>query len=101
MAPTAMFSNCTCCVIKPHIVASGQAGLIIDAILEEGFEISAIQMFNMDKPTAEEFFEIYKGVLPEFTSIIDQMVIGPCIVCLLYTSPSPRDRTRSRMPSSA
>ena len=26
------------------------------------------------------------------------MVLG---LCLLYTSPSPRDRTRSRMPSSA
>ena len=26
---------------------------------------------------------------------------GVCIACLLYTSPSPRDRTRSRMPSSA
>ena len=25
----------------------------------------------------------------------------PDRVCLLYTSPSPRDRTRSRMPSSA
>ena len=25
----------------------------------------------------------------------------PCFPCLLYTSPSPRDRTRSRMPSSA
>ena len=24
-----------------------------------------------------------------------------CYDCLLYTSPSPRDRTRSRMPSSA
>ena len=24
-----------------------------------------------------------------------------CLFCLLYTSPSPRDRTRSRMPSSA
>ena len=24
-----------------------------------------------------------------------------CDFCLLYTSPSPRDRTRSRMPSSA
>ena len=23
------------------------------------------------------------------------------VACLLYTSPSPRDRTRSRMPSSA
>ena len=27
--------------------------------------------------------------------------INPDVVCLLYTSPSPRDRTRSRMPSSA
>ena len=26
---------------------------------------------------------------------------GPDYSCLLYTSPSPRDRTRSRMPSSA
>ena len=25
----------------------------------------------------------------------------PLVACLLYTSPSPRDRTRSRMPSSA
>ena len=27
--------------------------------------------------------------------------LGAGIACLLYTSPSPRDRTRSRMPSSA
>ena len=27
--------------------------------------------------------------------------VGLIIACLLYTSPSPRDRTRSRMPSSA
>ena len=26
---------------------------------------------------------------------------GDMNICLLYTSPSPRDRTRSRMPSSA
>ena len=31
------------------------------------------------------------------------MIIGQVLICtcLLYTSPSPRDRTRSRMPSSA
>ena len=29
------------------------------------------------------------------------LVSSPKYVCLLYTSPSPRDRTRSRMPSSA
>ena len=32
---------------------------------------------------------------------IDEALAGHCTDCLLYTSPSPRDRTRSRMPSSA
>ena len=30
-----------------------------------------------------------------------RVIKGSYLVCLLYTSPSPRDRTRSRMPSSA
>ena len=34
-------------------------------------------------------------VIPEF------LKKGKYVSCLLYTSPSPRDRTRSRMPSSA
>ena len=36
--------------------------------------------------------------LEKFTSWIEG---DDLFVCLLYTSPSPRDRTRSRMPSSA
>ena len=31
----------------------------------------------------------------------DQAQLDAYKICLLYTSPSPRDRTRSRMPSSA
>ena len=31
----------------------------------------------------------------------DGATVESCDPCLLYTSPSPRDRTRSRMPSSA
>ena len=30
-----------------------------------------------------------------------QATLGPNATCLLYTSPSPRDRQKSRMPSSA
>ena len=37
--------------------------------------------------------------------ILLAVLVGPLLIpyenCLLYTSPSPRDRTRSRMPSSA
>ena len=43
----------------------------------------------------------------EMQTIIPESVRGSYVffiqstICLLYTSPSPRDRTRSRMPSSA
>ena len=36
-----------------------------------------------------------------FVCLVLCSAIGYFIACLLYTSPSPRDRTRSRMPSSA
>jgi nucleoside-diphosphate kinase len=42
MPVTAIGNNCTCVVIKPHILAEGKAGEVIDAILQEGFEISAM-----------------------------------------------------------
>ena len=35
------------------------------------------------------------------TALDTTALAGNANVCLLYTSPSPRDRTRSRMPSSA
>ena len=76
---SALFTNCTCAVIKPHAIQAGYAGQIIDRILAEGFEISAMQMFHLDRPTAEEFFEIYQGVLPEFPQMTEQMTTGPCI----------------------
>ena len=40
--------------------------------------------------------ELLRGMKVEFEHTRD-----PDVACLLYTSPSPRDRTRSRMPSSA
>ena len=33
--------------------------------------------------------------------MIWSLLLTPCSVCLLYTSPSPRDKRQSRMPSSA
>ena len=47
---------------------------------------------------------LVEGGLTGGWGTIAQMIIGFLIllpICLLYTSPSPRDRVRSRMPSSA
>ena len=40
-------------------------------------------------------------LIPEYTIFLISPKLGWSYDCLLYTSPSPRDRTRSRMPSSA
>lgn len=72
-------SNCSCLIIKPHIIKEGNAGKIIDIILSQGFEISCMEMFYLDKITSEEFFESYKGVLPEYAGIIDHVSSGPII----------------------
>ena len=39
-------------------IVSGQAGSIISKISEAGFEISAIQIFHIEKANAEEFLEV-------------------------------------------
>lgn len=39
-----------------------------------------MEMFTLDKPTAEEFFEVYKGVVPEYVPLTEHMTTGPCIV---------------------
>ena len=45
---------------------------------------------------------LYKNMREKFPTIARRInEFDQNLVCLLYTSPSPRDRTRSRMPSSA
>lgn len=77
---TAQLNNCTLCIIKPHIVANNQAGMIIDMILNEGFEISAMEMVYLDRATTEEFYDVYKNVLPEYVPLLEHFISGPSIV---------------------
>lgn len=75
---TAMFNNCTLCVVRPHAFAS--AGEIVSRILAEGFEISAMGLWHMDRATSEEFLEVYKGVLPEYHDMCSQLCTGASLV---------------------
>ena len=71
-----------------------QQSILLDGLpvpFEEGQTI-------MDAAMAAEIFIPHLCHHPEFKP---QGSCKLCTVCLLYTSPSPRDRTRSRMPSSA
>ena len=48
----------------------------------------------------DDFTRILKTPKDFFVGFFSQLIILP-LVCLLYTSPSPRDVEESRMPSSA
>ena len=72
-------SNCSLLVIKPHIIEEGKAGKLIDIILNEGFEISSMTMIYLDKETAENFFDVYKDFLPEYSAIVNHLISGPII----------------------
>ena len=80
MQTSAVLNNCTLCIIKPHLVMGGQLGQAIDSILAAGFEISAAEMFNLSRPQMEEFYDVYKGVLPEYLPLIEHMSNGPCVL---------------------
>lgn len=75
----ASFNNCTCAVLKPHLFSEGRIGRVLDIILEKGFEIRALDMFQLDRPIAEEFLDVYKGVLPEYRGLVDHLTTGPVI----------------------
>ena len=71
-----------------------------------------IENFWKDKYPAGITAEINPDEFPNIQAVLKQSCqrfadkpafsnLGKTITCLLYTSPSPRDRQKSRMPSSA
>lgn len=77
----AKLNYCTLGIIKPHAVANGMTGKIIEEIMKSGLglQISALHQRSMDKVNAEEFYEVYKGVVREFTGMVDDLILGPCV----------------------
>ena len=76
-------------------------------------EVAYSNHFNNNAPTigTNQEYEVFEGTLGIYQGFIEFAVTGvgdvsiqasgPSGLCLLYTSPSPRDATLSRMPSSA
>lgn len=74
----ANLSDCTLCIIKPSALVAGYQGLAIDQILQN-FNVTAMELFRLDRANAGEFFEVYKGVVPEYNSMVDELISGDFI----------------------
>ena len=76
------------------IVPNGVFAFTVKDLLEKGSAFYAPAAAGVEMASA--YMNNEKKLLP-----CAAYLSGEYGVCLLYTSPSPRDRTRSRMPSSA
>lgn len=77
--PVSLLEATTCCVVKPHIVKQGKLGDIISLIEENKFQITGMKMFYLSVEQAEEYLEIYKGVLPEYKNMVSELISGGCV----------------------
>jgi nucleoside-diphosphate kinase len=73
--PTATFSNCSLLLVKPHAVTN-HAGTIMQRIQNEGFEITALGNYRLSRADAEDFLEVYAGVVPEHRKLVDHLSSG-------------------------
>ena len=73
---SATYKSCSLCLVKPHVVAEGNVGSIIQAILNE-MDISACQKISFTKQDCAEFLQSY-SFLPRFSDHIEEMASGAC-----------------------
>ena len=82
--------------IELHAAKLSQISEFIEKLLSESGDVTAATIRNDNKEKTKTF----DSELGDAGEVLEKAPEED-IDCLLYTSPSPRDRTRSRMPSSA
>ena len=75
----------------PVLIMHGEADQIVPFWMGK-------KIFNLANDPKYSYFTKYDDHMMEYD---DKLVLALKSFCLLYTSPSPRDRQKSRMPSSA
>ena len=91
--------------IKVLELTRGKSGAFCGMLLaDNGAEVIKVNEIGRDSAQVDPYYSILdrgKVVYEGDISFGERKFISLLRICLLYTSPSPRDRTRSRMPSSA
>ena len=85
-------------VLYEEYITPGLLGMIM---LFNGMQSSLSMVYDREMGSMRL---LLVSPLPRWFLLLCKLLSGVCVAllhCLLYTSPSPRDRTRSRMPSSA
>lgn len=81
----------TLLLVRPHAVKAGHLGHVLELVTNAGFVIRTMAMFVVSLPNAEEFLEVYKGVLPEYREYVDELTSGACFAAEVTYGPAPHE----------
>lgn len=72
----------TLAILKPDCMKAGDAGKVVDRIINAGFELIALKLKRMDAKTAGEFYKVHRE-RPFYNDLVEFMSSGPCIPMVL------------------
>jgi nucleoside-diphosphate kinase len=72
----------TLCIIKPDAVAARKQGIILQKILDAGFEVLALRRIKLSTEQARAFYAIH-AERPFFNELVQFMRSGPVVVVAL------------------
>ncbi len=77
-----MATNRTFTMIKPDGVEAGHIGAILEKINGAGFRIVSMQMTQLSRKDAQEFYAVHKE-RPFYGELVDYMTSGPIVAAIL------------------
>lgn len=72
----------TLAIIKPDVVAMKKQGVVLQRILDEGFDVLAMRQVHLSVREAEGFYAVHRA-RPFFASLCEFMARGPVVVLAL------------------
>ncbi len=69
-------------MIKPEAVAAGNAGKIIDMIIDKGFRVVALKLTRLSRQEAGTFYEVHRE-RPFYGELVEYMASGPIYAAIL------------------
>ena len=77
-----MAGNLTFTMVKPEAFEAGNAGKILDKILQGGFRLKAVKIVRLSKEQAGAFYDVHRE-RPFFNSLVEFMTSGPILAAVL------------------
>jgi len=87
--PIAQIESSSLLLVRPHAVKAGMVGRMIDQVLGSGFKVMNMKMVQLTRPNAQEFLEVYRGVVPECVDWVEELASGKSVALQLVHEAKP------------